>query len=64
MAEKQIQAEALRGYQFFPHPQSPTLGVLRLDTQSSQSWLLVDRKTLLLLSEALAKHAGELEALQ
>lgn len=65
MADKpQLQAEALRSYQFFPHPTSPTLGVLRLDTASEQHWLLVDRKTLQLLSEALARHAQELEKVQ
>jgi hypothetical protein len=62
MAQEKIKAEALRGYRFFPHPQQTTLGVLRLDTASEQHWVLVDRKTLLLLSEALAKHAQELEA--
>lgn len=64
MTLENIRAEALRGYKFFPHPQSSTLGILRLDTLNEQHWVLVDRKTLLLLSEALAKHAQELEALQ
>jgi hypothetical protein len=64
MSQSELKAEALRGYQFFPHPTSPTLGVLRLDTESAQSWFLVDRKTLNLLSEALAKHAQELRPTQ
>lgn len=64
MAEEQLKAEALRGYKFFPHPQSSTLGILRLDTANEQHWVLVDRKTLLLLSEALAQHAQELDVTQ
>jgi hypothetical protein len=64
MALEPVKAEALRGYQFFPHPKSSTLGVLRLDTKNEQHWFLVDRKILLLLSQALIKHADELEALQ
>lgn len=32
MVPQSMKAEALRGYQFFPHPDSPSLGVLRLDT--------------------------------
>lgn len=65
MAEPaQLTAEALLGYRFFPHPQSPTLGLLRLDTASDQHWLLVDRKTLTRLSEALAQEAEKLEAVQ
>lgn len=61
---EQLTAEALRGYQFFPHPQSPTLGLLRLDTASEQHWMLVDRKTLTRLSEALAQEAEKLDAVQ
>lgn len=64
MPLENVKAEALRGYQFFPHPESATLGILRLDTANEQHWVLVDRKTLLLLSDALKKHALELEALQ
>lgn len=64
MAQENIKVAALRGYKFFPHPQQPTLGILRLDTTSEQHWVLVDRKTLLLLSEALEKHAQELDVTQ
>jgi len=64
MALEPVKAEALRAYKFFPNPESSTLGILRLDTANEQHWFLVDRKTLLLLSQALEKHAAELEALQ
>jgi len=57
-------AQALRGYQFFPHPDSPTLGVLRLDTQDDQHWFLVDQKTLIRLAEALQIHAKRLQPVQ
>ena len=63
MAEE-VKAEALRGYKFFPHPNSPTLGVLRLDTENEQHWVLVNRKSLLMLSDALKKHAEELPEIQ
>jgi len=64
MSQEELKAEALRGYHFFPHPTSKTLGILRIDTDPEQHWFLVDRKTLTLLSEALAKHALELAPLQ
>ena len=63
MAEE-VKAEALLGYKFFPHPNSPTLGVLRLDTENEQHWVLVNRKSLLMLSDALKKHAEELPEIQ
>lgn len=62
--EKQIKAEALRGYKFFPHPNSATLGVLRLDTENEQHWFLVNRETLLKLSDELQKHATDLQGYQ
>ncbi len=49
---------------FFQHPESKTLGILRLETEPEQHWFLVDRKTFLLLSEALEKEAQKLEPLQ
>lgn len=64
MAIEKMKAYALRGYCFIPHPTSKTLGILRLDTEPEQHWFLVDRKTLLLLSEVLAKHAQEIDPLQ
>jgi len=54
----------LQGYQFAPVPDSTTIGVLILSTANDRYPVLVDRKILLLLSEALAKHAQELDALQ
>lgn len=60
-----LQAEPLSGYHFLPHPTQKTLGILRIDTlQGHQSWFLVTKENLLLLSEALAKHAQELDQLQ
>jgi len=64
MALEPVNAKALRGYQFFRQPNDATLGVLRLDTEGEQHWFLVTRKTLTMLSQVLAKHADELEALQ
>lgn len=64
MGEEQLKAEALLGYKFFPHPQSSTLGILRLDTADNHHWFLVDRKTLRLLSGALEQHAQELTLAQ
>lgn len=64
MAEESVKAEQLKGYRFFRHPTTPTLGVLRLDTENEYHWVLVTRQTLLMLSSALAKHADELAEMQ
>ena len=64
MSEDELSAEPLLGFEFFPHQSSPTLGVLRLDTASDQHWFMVDRKTLLKLSGALARIAEELPSIQ
>jgi hypothetical protein len=64
MALESVQAEQLHGYQFFHHPDSVTAGILRLDTENEQHWVMVTRKTLLMLSDALKQHADELEELQ
>jgi len=59
------QVQPITGCNFLPHPTQKTLGILRIDTLQGQSSLfLVTRKNLLLLSEALAKHAQELDAVQ
>jgi hypothetical protein len=58
--EPNIRAELLTGYQFYPHPNNPTLGVLRLDTRGEPRWVLVTRKGLLELARACAQHADEL----
>lgn len=63
MTLEDVTAKALRAYRFFPHPESPTLGVLRLDTIDEQHWFLVDRKTLQAFAQAMAKHAEEIEPL-
>ncbi len=64
MALEHMKAEMLRGYQFFHHPGSPTLGVLRLDTENEQHFVLVTKQGLLFLARACAKHADELEETQ
>lgn len=59
------QIQPLTGYNFLPRPTQKTLGILRIDTLQGQSSLfLVTKKNLLLLSEALAKHAQELDAVR
>ena len=57
-------AELLRAHRFFPHPEDSTLGVLRLDTKNEQHWVLVTKEILLLLSNACAEHAEELQEVQ
>jgi hypothetical protein len=55
---------ALTGYQFLPHPTQSTLGLLKINTlQGLSSVFLVDRRNMLLLSEALAQEAQKLEAM-
>ena len=58
--EQEIKAGLLTGYKFFPNPDNPILGVLRLDTLDGPQWLLVTRKGLLQLAEACQKHADDL----
>lgn len=64
MTLEPVKAVAIKAYRYFPHPESKTLGILRIDTQEGQHWFLVTRKSLKLLSEICAKHAEELEGLQ
>jgi hypothetical protein len=54
-------AAPLTGHHFFLHADNPALGVLRLDIEGDQRWLLVTRQSLLALSEACARHAEELQ---
>ena len=56
--------EVLRSYEFFRSPNSPAVGVLRLDTKAEQHWFLVTRNILLSLSAELARMADKLEAVQ
>jgi hypothetical protein len=58
--EVELTAGLLTGYQFFLHPENPTLGVLRLDTRNGPQWALVTRKGLLELAKACRKHADDL----
>ena len=54
--ETALHAEQLTGHRFFPHPDVSTLGVLQLDTENEQHWVLVTRADLRRLSAALAAH--------
>lgn len=62
--EQSVKAGLLTGYKFFPLPETPTLGVLRLDTKEGPQWAMVTRKGLLELAKACQKHADELEETQ
>ncbi|HEB26235.1 MAG TPA: hypothetical protein ENI05_00460 [Porticoccus sp.] len=64
MALEHMKAEMLLGYQFFPHPDMATLGVLRLDTENEQHWVLVTKQSLRELAKACTKHLGDLEEAQ
>jgi hypothetical protein len=57
-------AEMLRGYKFFHHPDLPTIGILRLDTDNEKHFVMVTKKLLQALAEAATKHAEELKELQ
>lgn len=61
MADEKIRAGMLTGYGFVQHADDPTAGILRLDTQDRPLFVIVTKKGLLMLSEALAEHAEELE---
>ena len=56
--------QVLRSYEFFRPPNTPAVGLLRLDTKTEQNWFLVSRNILLSLSAELARMADKLEALQ
>jgi hypothetical protein len=49
---------------FFHHPDMPTVGILRLDTDSEQLFVMVTKKGLQKLSDACLKHADELQETQ
>ena len=57
-------AEMLRGYMFFHHPDMPTVGILRLDTENHQHFVMVTKKGLQNLADACLKHADELQETQ
>ena len=57
-------AEMLRGYKFFHHPDMPTVGILRLDTDNEQHFVMVTKKHLEALAEAAMKHSKDLEETQ
>ncbi len=61
MADEKTQADMLIGYGFVQHADDPTAGTLRLDTKDKPLFVMVTKKSLLMLSEALAEHADELE---
>lgn len=64
MAEEEIRASLLTGYRFFRHPNTPTVGYLRLDTKAEPVWVAVTAEGLRQLAQACATHADELEATQ
>ena len=47
-----------------PHPESPTLGVLRMDTPEKQHWFLVTKRTLLNMAALLQQAAEDLQDVQ
>ena len=61
MADEKTRAGRLTGYGFVQHPDDPTTGILRLDTEDKPLLVMVTKNDLLMLSEALAEHAEELE---
>jgi hypothetical protein len=61
---EQVKAELLRGYKIFPLPDSPTLRVLRLDTETEKHWVLVTKQLLLMLSDALREEAQKVSETQ
>ena len=59
--DEKTRAGMLTGYGFVQHPDDPTAGILRLNTKDKPLFVVVTKKDLLMLSEALAEHADELE---
>jgi hypothetical protein len=59
-----ISASMLTGYYFSRHPDTSTLGILRLDTKDRPRWLMVTRKSLLALAAACVEHADDLTETQ
>jgi hypothetical protein len=59
--ELEIDVAMLTGHQFYHHQDTPTLGVLRLDTKDGPRWIAVTRKSLLALAKACEKHAAQLK---
>ena len=64
MSEKLKKAEMLLGYRFYDRPDMPTKGVLRLDTENEQHFLIVTKRSLQQLSKACMKHAAQLQNIQ
>lgn len=54
-------AELLTGYHFHRHPDLPTIGILRLDTNGEPLFVMVTKDGLRRLAEAALKHAEELQ---
>ena len=59
-----LTAEMLRGYKFFHHPEMPTVGILRLDTDGQQHFVMVTKQLLHHLADACTKHADDLQETQ
>ena len=64
MNEELQKAEMLRGYRFFHHPDMPTVGILRLDTENDHHFVMVTKQGLRHLSDACLKHAEDLAETQ
>jgi hypothetical protein len=59
--ELEFDVAMLTGYQFYHHQDTPTVGVLRLDTKDGPHWVAVTREALLELAKACTKHAAQLK---
>jgi len=64
MTEERLKAEMLKGYHFFHHPDLPTVGILRLDTENENHFVMVTKEGLQHLAEACLKHADDLKETQ
>jgi len=64
MAQEKQTAELLRGYQIIPHPDAPTVKILRLDTENSQSYYLVTKEILQMLVDELQGQLDKFESVQ
>jgi hypothetical protein len=64
MALEQHSAGFLKGYQLYLNEQTPTLGLLRLDTDKDPLFLTVTRQSLRMLADACRECAEQLTEAQ
>ncbi len=64
MTDEPVKAEMLKSYQFFKLPDMPTVGILRLETENENHFVMVTKGGLRKLAEACSKHADELAEIQ